>query len=289
VPDITIPARLAEYAARRDEQRAWLARLPERVGELTERWSLVVGEPFEPGGVAAWVAPARQGDDDLVLKVAFRHCEAEHEADGLRTWNGAGAVQLHASFDADDTVGMLLERCRPGTGLDQRTGHEQDGVIAALLRRLWIEPETPHLFRPLQQMCNDWADAFERKQADGRVTIDPGLARAGIELFRTLPASAERNVLLATDLHAENVLAAQREPWLVIDPKPYVGDPTYDPLQHMLNCADALHADPDALLRRMAELCDLDADRLRLWLFARCVEATTEWPGLDEVARQLAP
>jgi streptomycin 6-kinase len=32
------------------------------------------------------------------------------------------------------------------------------------------------------------------------------------------------DVLLATDLHAGNVLRAQRQPWLVIDPKPFVGD-----------------------------------------------------------------
>jgi streptomycin 6-kinase len=289
VPDIAIPARLADYAGRSDEQQAWLTQLPARVAELTERWSLAVGEPFEPGGVAAWVAPARQGTHDYVLKVGFRHYEAEHEADGLRTWNGNGAVHLHDAFVTDDTAAMLLERCVPGTGLEQRAGHEQDEVIATLLRRLWIEPPQPSPFRPLQQLCDDWADAFERKRAAGRVTIDPGLARTGVELFRTLSASADRTVVLCTDLHAENVLAAQREPWLVIDPKPYVGDPTYDPLQHMLNRADALRADPHALVNRMAALCELDADRLQQWLFARCVEESPDWPGLDDVARQLAP
>ena len=46
-----------------------------------------------------------------------------------------------------------------------------------------------------------------------------------MELFTSLPGTADRRVLLCTDLHAGNVLAAQRRPWLVIDPKPYVGDP----------------------------------------------------------------
>ena len=31
-------------------------------------------------------------------------------------------------------------------------------------------------------------------------------------------------MLLHQDLHPENVLAAEREPWLVIDPKPLVGE-----------------------------------------------------------------
>ena len=82
----------------------------------------------------------------------------------------------------------------------------------------------------------------------------PGLPGIGIALFRELPATADSQVLLCTDLHGENVLAARREPWLVIDPKPYVGDPAYDVLQHMLNCEDRLAADPGALAARMADL-----------------------------------
>jgi streptomycin 6-kinase len=46
----------------------------------------------------------------------------------------------------------------------------------------------------------------------------------------------ENDVLLTTDLHAGNVLAAQREPWLVIDPKPFVGDVAYNATQRLLNC-----------------------------------------------------
>ena len=76
-------------------------------------------------------------------------------------------------------------------------------------------------------------------------------------------------MLLCTDLHAENVLAAEREPWLVIDPKPYVGDPTYDPLQHMLNCQQRLHTDPRRLGLCMADLLSLNGERLLFWLFAR--------------------
>jgi streptomycin 6-kinase len=138
-------------------------------------------------------------------------------------------------------------------------------------------------------MCDQWADEFEVKLAAGKSTLDPGLAREGIELFRSLPSTADREVLLCTDLHAGNVLAAEREPWLVIDPKPYVGDPTYDALQHMLNCGRRLHADPYGLATRLADLLDLDRDRLALWLFARCVQEPPDWPRLADVAVQLAP
>jgi len=108
-------------------------------------------------------------------------------------------------------------------------------------------------------------------------------------LFRQLPTTAESEVLLVTDLHAGNVLAAEREPWLAIDPKPYVGDPTYDPLQHMLNCAERLREDPRGLTCRMADLLGLDRDRLLLWLFARCVQESPGRPFLAEVAERIVP
>jgi streptomycin 6-kinase len=294
VDPFPMPRNLAR-ATDRDERRDWAAALPSVVRRLEESWSMEVGEPFEPGGETAWVAPVLDAaSPGSVLKVVWRHPEAEHEADGLRAWGGDGAVLLHDVADAseagrDDTVALLLERCRPGTSLASRPEVEQDEVVAGLLRRLWRQPEPGQPFRPLQTMCDEWADEFDRRSVGADAKLDPGLAREGTDLFRSLPGSADRRALLATDLHAGNILAAEREPWLVIDPKPYVGDPTYDALQHLLNCPARLHADPHGLCRRMADLTGLDPERLRLWLFARCVQESPSWPGLAEVARALAP
>lgn len=285
---VALPPNLVE-AAERYGRTEWLAALPHTVGELALTWGLTLGEPFRPGGQTAWVAPAWDATGaQRVLKVAWRHPEAMHEAAGLRVWAGDGAVLLHAARDFDATSALLLERCRPGASLARRSETEQDAVVAGLLRRLWVAPVAG--FRPLQEMCDYWADEFEEKSARrGGVGLDAGLVRAGIELFRSLPTSAGRRVLLVTDLHAENVLAAQREPWLVIDPKPYAGDPTYDPLQHMLNCPTRLLAQPAGFAARMADLLDLDRDRLLLWLFARCVQESPDSPQLAEVARRIAP
>lgn len=289
---LPLPRNLIEAVESEEDggRRAWILTLSEMVEHLERRWSVKAGDPFQPGGQTAWVAPARtETGRDVVLKVAWRHPEAEHEADGLRAWDGQGAISLHASEEFDDTMALLLERCMPGTTLASRPESEQDTVIASLLRRLWCEPAPGHRFRPLQQMCDAWALEFERKASARPTRIDPGLAREGIALFRSLPATAERNVLLCTDLHAANVLAAQREPWLVIDPKPYVGDPTYDGLQHLLNCGDRLRTDPADLARRMAHLLGIDPDRLLLWLFARCVQESPDWPALADIARRIAP
>lgn len=207
----------------------------------------------------------------------------------MRAWDGNGAVRLHAAAKYGESMAMLLERCVPGTTLSSRPEEEQDVVIVGLLRELWIDPAPGHPFRPLQLMCDEWADEFEQKTARGRVSLDPVLARQGIELFRALPGTAEREQLLCTDLHAGNVLATERKPWLAIDPKPYLGDPTYDVLQHLLNCERRLRTDPEGLVRRVAGLAMLDADRLRLWLFARCIQESPDHPELGEVARRVAP
>lgn len=276
--------------AQREGRQDWLTSLPATIERLQAAWSVELGEPFQPGGRTAWVAPATRAGQNLVVKVLWRHAEAEHEADALLAWDGNAAVRLHAAEQLDtQTAALLLERCRPGTSLQARREPEQDCVVAGLLRRLWKQPPEDHRFRSLRSMCASWAEEYEQKTAEGHSRLDPGLAREGMAVFRQLPDSAERVVLLCTDLHAGNVLAAEREPWLVIDPKPYIGDPTYDALQHMLNCDVRLRADPDGLVRRMAGLLGLDPSRLRLWLFARCVQESPEWPALAEVAQQIAP
>jgi streptomycin 6-kinase len=269
----------------------WLAALPDTVRELARRWSLRLGEPYQPGGQCSWVAPAHDAiGRDLVLKVGWRHDEAADEAAGLRVWGGRGTVRLYDAHVTDSTSALLLERCQPGTTLARAAPEpEQDVVVAGLLRQLWSAPTDGYPFRPLQAMCDAWAAEFEEKLAAAPDALDPGLARAGMELFRGLPAGADRQALLCTDLHAENILAAGREPWLVIDPKPYLGDPTYDPLQHLLNCPDRLAADPAGLARRMADLLGLEADRLIAWLFARCVQESIDDPALRAVAHALRP
>ena len=271
----------------------WLEELPRLVDEIASDWELELGEPYVPSGECAWVARARAAGDDLVLKVGWRHPEAEHEGDALEHWDGDGAVRCFRTRTFDQSTALLLERCVPGTPLGAVLPEfEQDVVIAGMLRRMWARSlPTGHPFDSLGQMCSAWADSFEASfDADPR-GLDPGVARAGIELFRELPAGAAAGdgALLCTDLHAGNVLAAEREPWLVIDPKPLVGDRAFDAVQHMLNCDARLARDPVQLSRRMAELLEVDPERVRLWLFARCAQEALGNDSMRGVARGLAP
>lgn len=223
-----------------------------------------------------------------MLKLAGRHFEAEHEADGLRAWDGDGAVRLLDWLRIDDaTDALLLEACVPGTPASVLPGDQQDVLVCASLRRLWIAPPANSPFRPLSSMCDAWADGVNVARATAALG-DAALVGEGIAMFRSLGRDhVEPPLLLATDLHAGNILAAEREPWLVIDPKPYVGDPTYDLTQHMLNCLDRVQTDPRGLAARLAVLAGIDPERLLQWLFARCVVECDEQPHLAELVRVL--
>jgi streptomycin 6-kinase len=288
------------------ERAAWLDALPERVEELTGRWGLRLGEPFEPGGNCSWVAPGVDRDGrPIVLKVAWPHTEALHEAEGLAALGGKGAVEVLAfehlganpsgggpDCDSVGATALLLERCQPGAELRARPEVEQHTVITELLRSVWaVDLPSDHPFRPLSGMADYWIVSAEARLAADPGLLDAGLARQGLSLFRRLSRPGPADVLLFTDLHAGNVLSGTRSPWLLIDPKPYVGDPHYDVIQHLLNCTESLQADPIGLANQVADLAGLDATRVRQWLFARCVQESlsgdSPWLPLDVVLDRL--
>lgn len=295
--ELRVPERLArtlrERGASGDE---WLEALPALLDELALAWSLVIGEPYDTGSTS-WTAPVLRTTDQarLVLKVGLRDPESTHEAEALAVWDGYGAVRLFESWSNDQTSALLVERCEPGTELwNALPQPQQDVVVAQCLDRLWVEPAPGNPFLPLKDMCELWAAECE-KRLEQSPPSDVGLVREGLAIWRDLPSTAERHMLLATDLHGGNILAAQREPWLAIDPSPYVGDPTYDPMQHMTNCASRLAEDPHGLCDRMARLTGVDPRRLRYWMFARLVVdsgwpfGTEKSPTTYDVARRLAP
>ncbi len=285
---VTIPQKLAAACQDNAERLRWLNRLPEVLDGLRRRWSLNLADPFDGDEVScAWVATATLKDHTTaVLKLGMPHMEAEHEIEGLRFWAGNPTVHLLA---ADDELGaMLLERCEPGTALRELPETEQDVVIASLLRRLWRLPRAPHPFRPLAIMTEAWSN---EALAQAKHWRDPGVVSEGLYLFRQLPETTPAPALLATDLHAGNVLRAHREEWLVIDPKPFVGDPAYDATQHLLNCYARLLSNPVETIRRFADLVELDYERIRLWTFARAaVQAGHHWRNNRwiELARAIA-
>jgi streptomycin 6-kinase len=284
---VRIPLTLASNCRKTAERTSWLRELPREIGNLERRWSLTLDTQFgNEGASCAWVAPVTRADGtSAILKLAMPHFEGEHEMLGLRFWDGDPTVRL---LEADNDLGaMLLERCQPGTPLGVLPEPEQDVIIAGLLKRLWRSPAEPHPFRPLSAMLDYWT---AESLADEAKWPDIGLVREGLLLFKELADSAPAEVLLATDLHAGNVLRSEREPWLIIDPKPFVGDPAYDVTQHLFNC-ERLLQDPNGTIDRVADLLRLDRRRVRLWTFARAAaEPREDWNGTSiTLARAIAP
>lgn len=283
----TLPTRLVATCHSHSDWIDWLDALPEVLSALEARWEVKLGEPFDgPNVSCSWVAPATRADGSTeIFKIGLPAMEGRDELVGLRFWAGEPTVRV---LEGDDESGaFLMERCEPGTLLKTLPEPEQDVILAGMLKRLWRKPEAPHPFRPLSAMLAFWGD---ETRADESRWPDPGLVRAGLALFEELTLPSKDDVLLATDLHASNILAAQREPWLVIDPKPFVGDRTYDATQHLLhNCTERLRAHPASTIQRLADLADLDPARLHLWLFARAAaESRDDWSDLS-LAQRLAP
>lgn len=282
----TIPQRLQSTFLNNPEGRAWLERLPVLLPELANRWEISLGEPFDGDHVScSWVAPATRTDGSTaIFKIGWPHMEAEHEIAGLRFWNGDGAVRV---FETDEpNNAFLMERCLPGTRLREFSLEKQDEVIVTMLKRFWRRPLEPHPFRPLAEQMQFWSG---EGRADEALWPDPGLVRAGLVLFEELSRPAPDDVLLTTDLHASNILMAEREPWLMIDPKPFVGDRAYDITQHLFNDLPRLLDTPEQTILALAEPLQLDPMRVRLWLFARAAAMSRHSTEHLILAQRLAP
>jgi streptomycin 6-kinase len=281
-----LPERLAAACRGVPERTAWLEQLPNALQELERRWSLSIGQPWSNEAGCAWVAPVVRNDGThAVLKLGMPHMEAADEIGGLRFWDGNPTARL---LEADSKFNaLLLERCEPGIPLRDLPEPEQDVVLAALLHRLWRSPSAGYSFRPLSMMIASWIDETLAARAKWR---DAPLVRAGLRVFEELERTSSDAVLLATDLHGGNVLRAQREPWLVIDPKPFIGDRAYDATQHLFNCKARITSAPHGTVRRFAELLEVDDQRVRMWMFARsAAEPRDAWTDDSlAIARALA-
>ncbi|NND85696.1 MAG: phosphotransferase, partial [Acidimicrobiia bacterium] len=198
----------------------WLDGLPTTVEACVDAWGLSLDEPFEDSFVS-WVAPGRSADGTgVVLKVQYPHGEAEFEADALAAWDGNGAVQILA-HDRDHHA-LLLERCVPGTHLSSIGPDDAIGVLIDVLPRLWVEAGGP--FRSVADEAQDWIDDLPTRWQRAERPFPERLVDAAIESLGELLADVEATVLVHQDLHGDNVLAAEREPWLAIDPKPLLAD-----------------------------------------------------------------
>lgn len=292
VPD----AFVASYGAHGPGERAWLAGLPRLGADFLDRWGLRPDGP-SAHGMASLVLPVVRADGTpAVLRLQQLRDETAGTAAGLRTWNGDGIVRL---LDDDEQTGtQLLERLDAGRPLSSVEDDDTAvGILGGLLARLTAVPAPPGLRR-----LSDVAGAMLDQVPSALAALHDPAER---ETVRTCAAAVADLVgepgdrLLHWDLHYDNILAANREPWLAIDPEPLAGDPGFDLLPALDNRWDAVVATGDvtrAVLRRfdlLTEMLGLERRRAAGWTLGRVLQNVL-WDvedgrtGLDPVQAAVA-
>ncbi|WP_016696730.1 aminoglycoside phosphotransferase family protein [Actinoalloteichus spitiensis] len=274
---VHVPAALvASYATAFGETgKEWLAALPGLVGQLLDRWELRRdGDPTS--GAASLVVPVLRADDTpAVLKLQLPREETTAALVGLRTWHGDGVVRL-LDHDAD-TSAMLLERLDGARTLSSIEDDDTAMRILAELQARLVSFAAPPELRGLGDIATDM---LARVPSASAALTDPsdqrhlrGWASAVAEL---LDEPGDR--MLHWDLHYDNVLAAEREPWLAIDPEPLAGDPGFDLWPALDSRWDEVVAggDPHRVIRRrfdlLTEVLHLDRARAAGWTMGRLLQ-----------------
>jgi streptomycin 6-kinase len=294
-PALVVPPGLRARAGLGAHWAAWLDRVPRLAADLLDEWELTLDLPIDPTatgdglhGYCSWVLPVVTADGvPAALKVAVPGDENEHEHLALQHWHGHGAVLL---LRADPRRhALLLERLhtRDLTAVDYDEAAE---VVGGLYRRLHV-PAPPQL-RTTTSYVERWAAALATLPRDS--PIPHRLVEQAVSLARDLVADpASTGTLVHTDLHDLNVLAADREPWLVIDPKPMSGDPHFEPAPMLWNRWDEVVASGavrDTVRRRfhlLVDTAELDEDRARDWVVTRMV-VNAHWTIEDAARAQRA-
>jgi streptomycin 6-kinase len=246
----------------------WLAALPTVLDQVLAAWELTLVATFDLS--MNWVGEVRRADGSAaVLKLGVPQAgHLAHEATALAFFGGHGAVRLLA--EDRERGALLLERARPGDpirALVPARDDEATAAVIAMIRRLHRPAPADIALRPLER----YAAAFETPRG-----LPSDLVARASGLFAELCASAGDRVVLHGDLHHDNVLSGDREPWLAIDPHGVVGDAGYE-IGALLYNPDPRRRDDDLLAlvpARIEQLADglrMPLDRVVAWGFVQGV------------------
>lgn len=233
---------------------------------LTEKylaqWSLRRDGDLIRGNIAI-VQPARRTDGTPTMLRLSPHTQASaHDWLALSLWDGDGAVRMY-EYDANDGV-MLLERLDHTRNLDILPIDNAVAVAGALRARL--SRPAPAVVRTVERQAQTWAAELAAAPA-----LPKSIRDEAIGICRELGPGSNA-YLINADLHYHNVLAADREPWLVIDPMVLAGDREFG--LSSLVWGRLEESNTHRILDALIDIEGLDATRARAWTFA---EAVVKW------------
>jgi streptomycin 6-kinase len=256
-----------------DTGQAWLERLPTILATSEEHWNMAIGSPISNLSFN-YVAYATLADGtEVIVKTGLTN-EFPAQPEALQHFAGHGMVQM-LGYDPLNAV-MLLERLKPGISL--RSIKDDKAAIAAAIEvmRKLRRPLAPEHY-PFPTV-SDWGKGFARlrKQFGGGIgPCPPAIFDIGERLYTELCESMTEHVLLHGDLHQDNILSAEREPWLAVDPKGVIGEPAYETGPLLRNFwPDILSVpNPKSVMKRrvdqLAAELDFERERVYSWGLAR--------------------
>lgn len=280
---VRLPESMLAAAGWGESWARWLAALPRMVDGLLDDWALRPQGSLMHGKCALVVPVVEESGRACVLKVAWPHDEGRDEHLMLQAAHG---VALPMLFRADPKRGaMLMERLHAETDLRSVPVEDACELVAGLYRLLH-RPALPQL-RTLSSYVVDWLD--EMAALDAAAPIPRRLRERAARDGRSFVDDAQTNVVtIHGDLHYENVLAADREPWLAIDPKPMAGDPHFEvaPLlfgrwQEALDTGNASRA-TRIRFETVVDAARLDEERAKSWALFRMVRSAARVLGRPE-------
>ncbi|MGC4943789.1 aminoglycoside phosphotransferase family protein [Kribbella sp. DT2] len=277
-----IPAVFAEQTIAREGApgRTWIEQLPGLVEHHLGRWRCTPTGPAVHGQVALIVPAVRDGDP-VVLKLSFPHPGNRYESTALVVWSGSGAVRLLERDDVD--FALLLERVS-GETLSSAT--EDPWAVAGELARRLAVPAPVEIPR-LSSTLAGWSRQMLAQSKHLGRPLPPRLIDAALETIAAFE-DEKTDTMLHGDLHFANVLRAEREPWLVIDPKGLAGSAAFDAATIVRDRIDEIADDLSAgLLRRIAvysEAAEVDPELARRATQARAVSSAL-WERLHHQPR----
>lgn len=271
-----LPQKFTEFIpeAFGEEGRKWISDLPEIIAEIERNGSLEIGKPFANLSYH-FVAPCvLESGGEAVVKIGFpgEKQTSFNEARALEFLEGNGVCRF-LKFD-EKHFALLLEKLSPGENLKTICGVGDDKraveIAIKVMRDFWQTPPENIEFPKLE----DW---FKGLKTAEKINFASEHVKKARRFFDELMSVSPRKTLLHGDFHHENILSAEREPFLAVDPKGIVGDIGYDISIFMINHANWLKNKPnlpqklDAAIRQFSEAFEIEPQSIRKWIFAQTV------------------